>query len=43
MVCIFVESVNAEATKYLPGSAMMVTLLFGGNHSLSASLTMSAI
>jgi hypothetical protein len=38
-----VASVNAEATKNLPGSAIIVTPLFGGNHSLRASFTTSEI
>jgi len=38
-----VASVNAEAEKNLPGSAIMVTPLSGGNHSFIASFTTSAI
>jgi len=40
---IFVDSVKAEVTKYLPGSAIMVTPLFRGNHSLRASFTRPVI
>lgn len=43
LAMIFVQSVNAEAIKYLPGSAMISTLELGGKYVFNLSFITQTI